>query len=123
MRITINIEEIELERVVEQGRNGGSRTMKFTFHDQIKIKKSFERELSRLFLDTKNDKNGDFSIESIFKNKSFFMSKNKENVNFIKEIDGGEISLPAGYTNPSELGKRLANSIYPSLNLVRAGSR
>ena len=29
--------------------------IEFSFHDQIRIKKAFERELTRLFLDTKND--------------------------------------------------------------------
>lgn len=121
MKIKINIDEIEFEGVTAQGGKGGSTTIEFSFHDQIRIKKAFERELTRLFLDTKNDKNRDFPIGSMLnknKKKFFFTSKNYGNINLIKEIDGGEFSFSDRGRNPSELGKRLANSIYSSLNLM-----
>jgi hypothetical protein len=118
MKIQINIDEIEFEGMPAQGEKRGSRTIKFNFHDQLRIKKAFERELTRLFSDTKNNKNKDFPIESIFTNNFFFMSKNYGNINLIKEIDGGKFSLSATDKNPSQIGKRLAESIYSNLNLT-----
>ena len=94
MRINVFIDEIEFEEGIE-----------FTFHDQIRIKKTFERELARLFLDTKNDNNNsNFSILSILNNNMKFFLENSE-INFIKEIDGGEITLSVGDKNPYELVK------------------
>lgn len=107
MRINVFIDEIEFEEGI-----------KFTFHDQIRIKKIFERELVRLFLDTKNDNNNsNFSILSILNNNEVY----SRNLNFIKELDGGEITLSVGDKNPYELSKRLAKSIYSSLNLMDTG--
>ena len=56
-------------------------------------------------------------------NKIIFTSKNSGNINFIKEIDGGEFSLSTGDRNPSQVGKRLAKSIYSSLNLMASNKK
>ena len=107
MKINVFIDEIEFEEGIE-----------FTFHDQIRIKKTFERELRRLFLATKNDNNdSDFSILRTLNNNKIY----SRNVNFIKEIDGGEITLFVGDKNPHEVSKRLAKSIFSSLTLMDAG--
>jgi len=118
MRINVFIDEIEFEQ--EEG-------LEFNFYDQVRIKKAFETELSKLLLDTKNDGNQDFSVYKILNNinnnKFFFTAKYSGNLNFIKEIDGGEFSLLSEHNNPYQVGKRLAKSIYSSLNLIDSGKR
>jgi len=109
MRINVFIDEIEFEEGAE---------IEYNFHDQIRIKKAFERELSRLFLDTTNNNNRDFSILNIVNknNKNIFTFKNSESINSLREIDGGEFSLFTGNRSPSSVGKSLAKSIYSSLS-------
>jgi hypothetical protein len=113
MRINVFIDEIEFEEGIE-----------FNFHDRVRIKKAFKRELARLFLDTKNDNNGDFSISNMLNNNNneiFIRLKSSGNTKFIKEIESGQFYLSFGDINPSQVGKTLAKSIYSSLNLMDNG--
>lgn len=108
MKINVFIDEIEFEQGI-----------KFNFHDHVRIKKGFERELARLLLDSENENKSNFSIFNTLNNdnnKILFRFKNYGNQNFIKEIDGEQFSLPIGDTNPLQVGKILAKSIFSSLN-------
>jgi hypothetical protein len=105
MKMKINIKEIEFEYV--PGKVG---TGEFNFHDQLRIKKAFETELARLFLDASNE---NIFSSDLLKNNHFTL-KSHEYTNFTKEIDGGEFSFSTGPTI-SNVGKNLANSIYSNL--------
>jgi hypothetical protein len=110
VKININVDEIEFEGPRVKGKE-------YSFHDQIQIKKALERELTRLFSDITID-NKDSLVDSLLLKRGITGSKYYENIDF-KEIDGGEeLSLPIKDRNPSLVGKRLAKSIYSSLNLV-----
>ena len=124
MKIKINVDEIEFEHVGGGGRVGVSGEIGFTFHNQMRIKKAFERELTILLLETKTDDRDSF-IGSMLRNDDiFFKSNSSGNINFVKEIDGEEFILPAGRDrDPSMVGKGLAKSIYSSLNLMDSKER
>ncbi|MGH9980757.1 MAG: hypothetical protein ACRD6U_04285 [Nitrososphaeraceae archaeon] len=122
MKIKINVDEIEFEYV---GKGGGvSGVIGFTFHNQMRIKKAFERELTILLLETKPDDRDSFIGGMLTNHDIFFKSNSSTNINFVKEIDGEEFIFPAeGDQDPSMVGKGLAKSIYSSLNLMDSKER
>ena len=114
IKLNINIEQIEFEA-------SNSDEQEYSFHNQIHIKKSLERELTRLFLDTAtNNKNS--LIESLLRKGVFSEPEISENI-FFREIEGAEFSLTIKDKNPSLVGKKLAKSIYSSLIPVDSDAR
>src|SRR5688572_15739515 len=109
MRINVFIDEIEFE--------GGG--IEFNFHDQIKVKNAFERELTRLFMDEKVNEKSSIIGQTVGKQDKFSLSTLS-----IKDIDGGELSIVSGQKrNPYNVGKDLANSIYSTLNPINNNAR
>ncbi len=124
MKIKINVDEIEFEYVGKGGGGGVSGGIGFTFHNQMRIKKAFERELTILLLETKPDDRDSFIGGMLTNHDIFFKSNSSTNINFVKEIDGEEFIFPAeGDRDPSMVGKGLAKSIYSSLNLMDSKER
>ncbi len=116
MKIIININEIEFEDYTETAENRVETPLS-NIHDQIRIKKTIDTELTRLLLNTGNDKNSSTLIEKIVGvNGSVF--SNHKRMNFIEELDGGHLDLSTGDSNPSLMGKALAKSIFNGLNSI-----
>jgi hypothetical protein len=133
VKIRINIDEIEFD--VEEGEKEQtairareeSRGLVFTFHDRIRIKNAFEKELTRLlFSDTKNY-NKNSLINNILTNDSF--KSGSGNINFVKEELNveDEFNLSIGIdkkgSDPFFFGKALARSIYSSLTNLEKNNR
>ena len=116
MKIVININEIEFEDHIEsEGNRGG--TPLSNIHNQMRIKKTLETELTSLLLNTGNDENTNALIEKIVNfNGSEF--NNVKRMNSIEELEGGHLNLSTGDRNPSLTGKALAKSIFNGLNSI-----
>ena len=109
MRINVFIDEIEFE----------GEGIAFNFHDQLKVKNAFERELTRLFMDEKVNEKSSIVGQIVGKQDKFSLSTLS-----IKDIDGGELAVASGQKrNPYYVGKDLANSIYSTLNPINNNTR
>ena len=116
LKIIVNINEIEFENFLE---NTGMRNKALlsNFHGQIQIKKAFETELKRLFLNNK----GEEGMKNLFGSRTMnhnLASNNFKETGFIEELEGEQLSLSHSDITPAHIGRVLAKSIYSSLNSI-----
>ena len=93
-----------------------------------RVKKAFERELTRLFMDEKLNNKSSIIGQIVVKHEEFSFTEKKDSLTLstisLKDIDGGELSIGSGQKrNPYNVGKDLANSIYSTLNPVNNNTR